>query len=109
MTEEIVVMLASSVLHIPIWWIGLQIADIKKSGGRVRDVIRKKFKMEKVVEVETDDSYITGSEYEDEDVKIEREKVARMTSIEIEDGCEESSSNAQPIVVVKVRKIKKLN
>lgn len=99
-------MLASSVLHIPIWWIGLQIADIKKSGGRVRDVIRKKLKMEKIVEVEVDDSYIGGSEYEDEDVKIEREKVAKMTSIEIEDGSEgETLNEGQPIVVVKVRKI----
>lgn len=104
MTEEIVVILVSSVLHIPVWWIGLQIADIKKSGGRVRDVIRKRLKGRRELEVPVDDSFVVASDYEDEDVKIEREKVARMTSIETEDGGSEGDSSSQPIVVVKVRK-----
>lgn len=107
MTEEIVVVLLSSVLHIPIWWIGLQIADIKKSGGRVRDVIRRRLmKGRRELEVPVDDSYVGGSDYEDEDVKIEREKVARLTSIETDDGSEQENP---PIVVVKVRNIKKSN
>ncbi len=87
------VMLASSLLHIPIWWIGLEIADIKKSGGRVRDAIKEKFLKNKKKELEEsiDETFIGGSELEDEDVKIEREKVAKI-----------SESDGQPIVVVKV-------
>lgn len=101
MTEEIVVILVSSVLHIPLWWIGLQVADIKKSGGRVRDVIRRKFKGLERLETPVDDAYVGGSDYEDEDVKMERERVAKMTAIEIEEGGSEGDGN-QPIVVVKV-------
>ena len=81
------------------------IADIKKSGGRVRDVIRKRLKGRRELEVPVDDTFVIASDYEDEDVKIEREKVARMTSIETEDGGSEGDSSSQPIVVVKVRKL----
>lgn len=44
MTPEIVVMFIGLILHIPFWFLILLIVDVKKSGGRVRDV----FKLSKV-------------------------------------------------------------
>ncbi|KAL7012162.1 hypothetical protein ACKWTF_014662 [Chironomus riparius] len=89
MTEEIIVILASSLLHIPIWSVCLMIADIKKNGGKIRDLIkRKKNELEEPVEEYTGD-------YEDSDVKMEREKVAKMSM------CEQSDEAGQPIVIVK--------
>jgi ATP-binding cassette subfamily A (ABC1) protein 5 len=90
MTEEIIVILASSFLHIPIWSVCLMIADIKKNGGKVRNLIkRKKNELEEPVEEYTGD-------YEDNDVKMEREKVSKMSM------CEQSDEAGQPIVIVKV-------
>jgi ATP-binding cassette subfamily A (ABC1) protein 5 len=93
MTEEIIVILASSLLHIPVWSVCLRVVDVKKNGGRVRDILGRKVKvLEEPVEEFVGD-------YEDDDVKKEREKVKRMTSVERGGGDDEGT---QPIVVVKV-------
>lgn len=92
MTEEIIVMLASSLLHVPIWSVCLRIADIKKNGGKVRDMLRRRKKKELEEPIE---EYV--GDYEDDDVKLEREKVARITV------SEQSDDAGQPIVIVKVR------
>jgi hypothetical protein len=66
------------------------IADIKKNGGKVRDLIkRKKCELEETTEEYTGD-------YEDNDVKMEREKVAKMNM------SDQSDEAGQPIVIVKV-------
>jgi hypothetical protein len=35
---EVIVMVAGSILHIPIWTLCLRIADIQKSGGKACDI-----------------------------------------------------------------------
>jgi hypothetical protein len=36
-TDEIAVLLAGILLHVPLWFVALLIVDVKKSGGRARD------------------------------------------------------------------------
>lgn len=42
MTEEVIIMGVGAILHIPIWALCLRIVDIRKSGGKVRDVFHTK-------------------------------------------------------------------
>lgn len=70
MNEEIIVMIVSVIIHIPIWSLCLRIVDIKKNGGKIRDLFKKK--------KESDENLTTEEcvgEFEDEDVRTEREKV----------------------------------
>lgn len=90
MTEEIIVMIISVVLHIPIWSVCLRIVDIKKNGGKITEIWKRKLESEEVLPAEE-----CVGEFEDEDVKVEREKVLNMNST--------SNVDLQPVVVVKVR------
>lgn len=96
MTEEIIVMIISVVLHIPVWSLCLRIVDIKKNGGKVNDIWRRKVESEEIVPAE---EYI--GEFEDDDVKVEREKVLNMSST--------SNMDLQPVVIVKVSRLKCFN
>lgn len=92
LTEEIIVMAFGVLLHIPIWILFLKVVDVKKNGGRTRDIFPKKAKVV-VTSPPVDD--IVG-EFEDEDVRNEREKVNRICS-------STTQLNSPPVVVVKVR------
>ena len=89
LTEEIIVMIVSVVLHIPVWSVCLRIVDIKKNGGKIRDIWKRKLEEEEVLPAEE-----CVGEFEDEDVKVEREKVLSMSST--------SNIDLQPVVIVKV-------
>ena len=79
-------------LHIPIWILFLKIVDVKKNGGKTRDIFPKK---EKIVVTSPPVDEIVG-EHEDEDVKNEREKVNRLSS-------PTTQLISPPVVVVKVK------
>lgn len=91
MTEEIIVMIVSVILHIPIWSVCLRVVDIKKNGGKVTDIWKRKVIQEEVLPSEE-----TDGEFEDEDVRKEREKVLSLSSTTNMDDA------TQPVVVVKV-------
>lgn len=93
LTEEIIVMAFGVLLHIPIWILFLKIADVKKNGGKTRDIFPKKAKT--VVTSPPVDECV--GEFEDEDVRNEREKVNRLCS-------STSLLNSPTVVVVKVRR-----
>lgn len=93
MTEEIIVMIVSVIIHIPIWSVCLKIVDIKKNGGKIKDLIRKKVESEDTLTIEE-----CVGEFEDEDVRMEREKVHKL-------GMVEDETTQPPVVVVKVCKI----
>lgn len=80
MTDEIIVMLIGSILHIPFWFFVLMVADIKKSGGRTSDAFKffhfKKSEEKPRETINCDLSDI--GENEDQDVKAERQKVAEL-------------------------------
>ncbi|KAG8236660.1 hypothetical protein J437_LFUL014508, partial [Ladona fulva] len=89
-TDEILVLLVSTMFHAPISFLLLVMLDIRKAGGRVSDIL-KMFscsKIEKANEeiIENNDIGI----HEDADVKAERQKVAQLMS----------SNVAQPPVVI---------
>ncbi|KAI7815451.1 ABC subfamily A member [Rhyzopertha dominica] len=90
MTDEIVVMLVGILVHIPFWFFILMIADIKKGGGKASDV----FKFFKNTNThESTEEYFEVSdigENEDQDVKVERQKVMEIIN----------SHNVNPPVVV---------
>lgn len=89
MTEEIIVMIVSVIIHIPIWSLCLRFVDIKKNGGEI--TWRKKRIVEEILSAEE-----CIGEFEDDDVKREREKVLNMRSTNnLEDA-------QKPVVVVKV-------
>ncbi|KAI2474243.1 ATP binding cassette (ABC) protein subfamily A member [Diabrotica virgifera virgifera] len=77
MTIEIVVMFVGLILHIPFWFFILLIVDIKKNGGKARDIF--KFR-KKVVDDFTEDANEASDigENEDQDVKAERQKVKNL-------------------------------
>lgn len=89
MTEEIIVMIISVVLHIPIWSVCLRVVDIKKNGGRITDMWNRKLESDEALPAEEFEG-----EFEDDDVKVEREKVLNMNST--------SNMDLQPVVIVKV-------
>ncbi|CAH1111719.1 unnamed protein product [Psylliodes chrysocephalus] len=77
MTPEIVVMFIGLILHIPFWFLILLIVDVKKSGGRVRDVFKlSKSTTENFMEDANEASDV--GENEDQDVKAERQKVKNL-------------------------------
>lgn len=86
MTEEIIVMIVSVIIHIPIWSLCLRIVDLKKNGGRLSD-IWKKTVMD--TEVTAPEDFLGG--FEDDDVRKEREKVLSMSP----------SGPNQPVVMIK--------
>lgn len=89
LTEEIIVMAIGVLLHIPIWYVGLRIVDVKKSGGRIMDLMPKRNTI--------DDHQTTEDcegEFEDDDVRTEREKVTRLSSLD-------EGDMVPPVVVVK--------
>lgn len=86
--EEIIVIIVSVIIHIPIWSLCLRIVDIKKNGGKIKDVFKRK--VENVENFSIDECL---GEFEDEDVRMEREKVANMCS---------SDENEEVLMVVKV-------
>lgn len=82
-------MIVSVVLHIPVWSVCLRIVDIKKNGGKIRDIWRSKLVDEEILPAED-----CVGEFEDDDVKVEREKVLSMSST--------TNIDLQPVVIVKV-------
>lgn len=93
MTEEIIVMIVSVILHIPVWSVCLRIVDIKKNGGKIRNIWKTKSLVEEVLQPEE-----CVGDFEDEDVRKEREKVSNMSSTD------NLNDAQQPVVVVKVSK-----
>jgi ATP-binding cassette, subfamily A (ABC1), member 5 len=91
MTEEILVMIVSVLIHIPIWFVCLRIVDIKKNGGKMKDFIKRKIVAEESISAED-----CVGEFEDDDVRIERERVLKMCSTNTENDVQ------QPVVIVKV-------
>lgn len=92
MSEEIIVMIVSVIIHIPVWALCLRIVDIKKNGGKLNDLLKRKIASEESLSAEE----FVG-EFEDEDVRMERERVLNFCSSNNED------STIQPVVIVKVR------
>lgn len=89
--EEIIVMMVSVILHIPIWSLCLRIVEIKKNGGNIKDLWTRK--------VENDENLTLGEyvgEFEDDDVRIEREKVRKICS------SNDIDEAVLPVVLVKV-------
>lgn len=84
-------MIVAVILHIPIWSVCLGIVDIKKNGGKIRDIWRRKTVVEDVLPTEE-----SVCEFEDDDVRREREKVLSMS---FSNNLEEAQ---QPVVVVRV-------
>lgn len=75
LTEEIIVMIVSVLIHIPIWCLCLRVVDIKKNGGKIKDLFSRK--IEEVENLSTEECV---GEFEDEDVKIERSRVLNMSA-----------------------------
>lgn len=78
MTDEIIVMLVGILAHIPFWFFILMIADIKKNGGRVGDafkIFQRTENSKKPIETNEEEPNIDTGENEDQDVKVERQKV----------------------------------
>lgn len=92
MTQEVIVMAFSVLLHIPIWSVCLRLAEIKKSGGRTSELFGRSLKVE--THPSSDECY---GEFEDDDVRNERNKVNRI--------CGGQQNCAAPVVLVKVGKI----
>lgn len=88
MNEEIIVMIVSVIIHIPIWCVCLRIVDIKKNGGKIRNLFKRNMKKEEILSIDE-----CVGEFEDDDVRTEREKVQNMSAEDV----------TQPVVVVKVR------
>lgn len=85
-------MIVSVIIHIPVWALCLRIVDIKKNGGKLNDLLKGKMASEEILPVEE----FVG-EFEDEDVRIERERVLNFCS---SNSAEDTS--IQPVVIVKV-------
>lgn len=77
MTDEIVVMLIGSLLHVPFWFFILMMVDIKKGGGKTSDVFNFLRKKKDDVREQVCEPSDVG-ENEDQDVKAERQKVAEL-------------------------------
>lgn len=92
MSEEIIVMIVSVLIHIPVWALCLRIVDIKKNGGKLNDFLKRKITNEENLPAEE----FVG-EFEDEDVRIERERVLNLCSSNNADD-----TSIQPVVIVKV-------
>ena len=88
LTEEIIVIIVSVIIHIPIWAVCLRIVDIKKNGGKIKDVFRRKVENEENVSIDE-----CAGEFEDEDVKMERERVSNLCT---------SNENEDVLMIVKV-------
>lgn len=88
LTEEIVVMIVSVLIHIPIWSFCLRVVDVKKNGGKIKDLFGKKFDSDDIL---WGDECV--GEFEDEDVRIERDRVNLIAE----------DINAAVPVIVKVR------
>jgi ATP-binding cassette, subfamily A (ABC1), member 5 len=88
LTEEIIVMIVSVIIHIPIWSLCLRIVDIKKNGGKIKDLFSRK-----VESVETLSAEECVGEFEDEDVRIERDRVLDMCA------ANNSEEISMPIIV----------
>lgn len=40
LTDEIIIMIFSALLHIPFWFLMLRVVDVKKSGGKVSEAFK---------------------------------------------------------------------
>ncbi|XP_071448970.1 cholesterol transporter ABCA5-like [Hetaerina americana] len=89
-TDEILVILVSTIFHAPVCLLLLVVLDVRKGGGRVSDIFAY-FKCTKKAPVSEDivENNDIGS-HEDTDVKAERQKVAQLLS----------SNVVQPPVVI---------
>lgn len=77
MTKEIIVIFVGLLLHIPFWFFILLIIDIKKSGGRVKDIFM--FRKNVIDDLTEDANEVSDiGENEDHDVKAERHKVKNL-------------------------------
>lgn len=86
MSEEIIVIIVSVIIHIPIWSLCLRIVDLKKNGGRLSEIWRTT-----VVDTQNPapEDFLSG--FEDEDVRKEREKVLNMSPADAK----------KPVIVIK--------
>lgn len=73
LTEEICLMAIGSILHIPLWIFLLKIIEILKNGEKLKDLFFCKFKPLILDEQQIDEQI--DCEYEDIDVKQERQKI----------------------------------
>ncbi|CAG9814922.1 unnamed protein product [Phaedon cochleariae] len=83
LTDEIIVMFVSVLLHIPIWYFLLLVIDVKKSGGKLKDIFKMSKTNRKPPEKDADDDMNYIGEYEDQDVKAERQKVMNLMQCHI--------------------------
>lgn len=71
LTEEILLMAIGSILHIPLWLFLLKIIEILKTGGQLNDLFCKF----KPIQIDEELNEQNDCEYEDFDVKQERNKI----------------------------------
>ncbi|KAI4454722.1 atp-binding cassette transporter subfamily a abca [Holotrichia oblita] len=83
-TEETIVMLVGILFHIPVFFVILMVFDVKKSGGRIRDVFGRFLGKSKEVSDDVSESNDIG-ENEDADVKAERQKVCNIMDSHLPD------------------------
>ncbi|KAK6641556.1 hypothetical protein RUM44_013268 [Polyplax serrata] len=90
MTDEIIIMIFSSLFHIPFWFLMLRIVDVKKTGGKVSEA----FKFLSAKDTPSQEEIIENNdigEHEDTDVKVERTRVCDILNNQLQ---------SPPVVVV---------
>ncbi|EEB12939.1 predicted protein [Pediculus humanus corporis] len=90
LTDEIIIMIFSSLLHIPFWFLMLRIVDVKKSGGKISEAFQFLTSNDSPNLKEVLENSDVG-EYEDVDVKSERTRVSDILN---------SNLQNPPVVVV---------
>ncbi|KAB0791349.1 hypothetical protein PPYR_03149 [Photinus pyralis] len=90
MTHEIIVMIVGIILHLPIWFFVLLVVDIVKNGGKVSDAFQV-FKTKKKERYDDLRELSDIGENEDDDVKIERQKVKELIG---------NTTQSPPVIVV---------
>ncbi|CAG9854771.1 unnamed protein product [Phyllotreta striolata] len=69
-TQDIVVVFVALLVHIPLWYFMVMVADVKKSGGQLSSLFKKN------INGATDEEHIGDyGQNEDEDVRTERQRV----------------------------------
>ncbi|XP_067014846.1 cholesterol transporter ABCA5 [Anabrus simplex] len=99
LTDEIIVMFVSIILHVPLFSVLLLMLDIKSNGGSIRDTYKSFLHQEVVEDVIEENTDV--DEHEDDDVKAEREKVNNLLST--------SPANPPVVVVQNLRKEYKIS
>lgn len=81
-TDEIIVMLVGIIVHVPIFFFVLMVLDIKKTGGKVGEAF-KVFRRKRREVIDEVGELSDVGEFEDDDVKAERQKVRTIMNSDI--------------------------